>query len=70
MNEAGGRSRGEQYARLFRKAGVFAGKGELAAAIAALEQGVELARRLGDVDMERIFTEQIATHRREMSEDD
>jgi len=60
------RSRGEQYARVFRKAGVFAGKGNLAGAIHTLEEGLELARRNGDEAMIRVFSEQIATHKAEV----
>lgn len=61
------RSRGEQYARVFRKAGVFAGKGNLTEAITALEEGLELARSNGDAAMVGIFSEQIATHKNELA---
>ncbi|HVN86396.1 MAG TPA: hypothetical protein VMW17_16300 [Candidatus Binatia bacterium] len=67
MSDAKGTSRGEQYARIFRKAGVLAGKGDLAAAITALHTGLDLAHGFGDGDMERVFAEQIATHQRELN---
>jgi hypothetical protein len=67
MSAPAERSRGEQYARIFRRAGVFAGKGNLAAAIDILQQGIVLARGLGDATMERVFADQIETHRREQT---
>jgi hypothetical protein len=58
-------NRAEQYARLFRKAGVLAGKGKRADAVTVLEQGAALARAAGDTAMQQVFREQIVTHQRE-----
>ena len=40
-------AKGERYARIFRKAGTFIGKGNIARAIEVLKQGRELADSLG-----------------------
>jgi hypothetical protein len=53
-------AKGERYARLFRKAGTFIGKGNIARAIEELKQGRELARSQGDIMMERRFGDEIA----------
>ncbi len=53
-------AKGERYARLFRKAGTFIGKGNIARAIEVLKQGVELAHSLGDKGMARRFADEIA----------
>jgi hypothetical protein len=52
-------AKGERYARLFRKAGTFIGKGNIARAIEVLKQGVELAHSLGDEAMARRFADEI-----------
>jgi hypothetical protein len=52
-------AKGERYARLFRKAGTYIGKGNLARAIEVLKQGQELAGRLGDERMARRFAAEI-----------
>ena len=44
MNAA---EKGERYARIFRKAGTFLGKGNIARAVEAFKEGVELARPKG-----------------------
>jgi hypothetical protein len=56
MNAAG---KGERYARIFRKAGTFLGKGNIARAVEVLKEGVELARTLGDARMAERFQNEI-----------
>jgi hypothetical protein len=51
--------KGERYARIFRKAGVFLGKGNIARAVEILKEGAALADSLGDRGMERRFREEI-----------
>jgi hypothetical protein len=58
-------NRAEQYVRLFRKAGVLAGKGQRVDAVTVLERGAALARAAADSAMEQVFREQIVTHQRE-----
>ena len=53
------REKGERYARIFRKAGVFLGKGNIARAIETLKQGVTLAREQGDLKMAERFDAEI-----------
>jgi len=53
-------AKGERYARLFRKVGVFIGKGNIARAIEVLKEGQELAQSLGDLGMARRFGAEIA----------
>ncbi|MGC1343075.1 MAG: hypothetical protein WA854_12160 [Candidatus Binataceae bacterium] len=51
--------KGERYARAFRKAGTFLGKGNIARAVEALKQGRALAEELGDHQMARRFAAEI-----------
>jgi len=52
--------KGERYARLFRKAGAFLGKGNIARAVEVLKEGQTLAQSLGDSSMARRFGDEIA----------
>jgi Tfp pilus assembly protein PilF len=51
--------KGQRYARIFRKAGTFLGKGNIARAAEVLKEGIELARSLGDEAMARRFEEDL-----------
>jgi hypothetical protein len=51
--------KGERYARIFRKAGTFVGKGNIARAAEVFKEGVELARSLGDARMAERFQAEI-----------
>ena len=57
MNAA---EKGERYARIFRKVGVFLGKGDIARAIEALNDGKKIAEREGDSKMAERFAAEIA----------
>ncbi len=57
MNHA---EKGERYARTFRKAGVFLGKGNIARAVEILKEGEALANSLGDARMAKLFADEIA----------
>ncbi len=48
MNAA---EKGELYARIFRKVGVFLGKGEIPRALKELDEGMKIAERNGDSKM-------------------
>jgi hypothetical protein len=50
---------GLRYARIFRKAGVLLGKGNIARAIKVLEEGRVLAERRGDRGMARRFAAEV-----------
>jgi len=52
--------KGQRYARIFRKAGTFLGKGNITRAVAALKEGQVLAEQLGDATMARRFAAEIA----------
>ncbi len=52
--------KGEAYARIFRKAGVFLAKGNIARAVETLKEGQQLAERLGDARMAQRFADEIA----------
>ena len=52
-------AKGERYARLFRKAGTFIGKDNIARAIQALKEGQDLAHGNGDLAMARRFADEI-----------
>lgn len=52
--------KGERYARIFRKAGVLIGKGDLARAIDILKDGEKIALAGGDRKMAERFAAEIA----------
>jgi len=56
MNDA---AKGERYARIFRKAGVFIAKGNIARAVAILKEGHAIAVELGDLKMAERFAAEI-----------
>jgi hypothetical protein len=51
--------KGERYARIFRKAGTFIGKSNLARAVEVLKEGESLAVSLGDTAMAKRFAVEI-----------
>jgi hypothetical protein len=51
--------KGERYARIFRKAGAFLAKGNIARAVEAFKEGVEAARAEGDLRMVERFQNEI-----------
>ena len=53
--------KGQRYARIFRKAGIFLGKGNIARAVDVLKEGQSLAEQLGDSSMARRFAAEIMT---------
>jgi hypothetical protein len=57
MNAA---EKGELYARIFRKVGVFLGKGEIPRAIKELDEGMKIAERNGDRKMASRFRLEIS----------
>jgi hypothetical protein len=48
-------AKGERYARVFRKAGVYLARGNVARALEVLKEGRALAEREGDPKMARLF---------------
>jgi hypothetical protein len=57
MNAA---EKGELYARIFRKVGVYLGKGEIPRALKELDEGMKIAERNGDSKMAERFAQEIA----------
>lgn len=51
--------KGERYARIFRKAGTFLAKGNIARAIEVFKQGLELAHSNQDIKMGERFQSEI-----------
>jgi hypothetical protein len=56
MNAA---EKGELYARIFRKVGVYLGKGEIPRALKELDEGMKIAERNGDSKMAERFAQEI-----------
>jgi hypothetical protein len=52
--------KGERYARIFRKAGAFLAKGNIARAIEVLKEGRSLAESQGDRKMAQRFATEIS----------
>jgi hypothetical protein len=57
--------KGQRYARIFRKAGTFLGKGNIARAIESLKEGQALATSLGDHRMAQRFETEIESASRQ-----
>ncbi|HTT75027.1 MAG TPA: hypothetical protein VMF50_03515 [Candidatus Binataceae bacterium] len=51
--------KGQRYAKLFRRAGNFLSKGNVARAIEVLKDGQALAEQLGDASMARRYADEI-----------
>lgn len=58
MNSA---EKGERYARIFRKVGVFLGKGQTSRALDALNEGLKVAEASDDSKMAALFQREIVT---------
>jgi hypothetical protein len=57
MNAA---EKGKLYARIFRKVGVFLGKGEIPRALNELNEGMKIAEHNGDSKMAARFAQELA----------
>jgi hypothetical protein len=55
-------NKGAQYSKVFRKAGIAWGKGNLDAAMAILQAGITLATEQGDADMARLMQDDVARY--------
>jgi hypothetical protein len=62
------KSTAERFSRLFRKAGVFLGKGQIQEALVVLREGEALARELRDEERLALFREEIAQCEKRMRE--
>lgn len=51
--------KGQRYARIFRKAGTFLGKGNITRAVEVLKEGQVLAEQQGDATMAQRFAAEI-----------
>jgi hypothetical protein len=60
MAESSTKNPAQRFSRLFRKGGVFLGKGQLPEALAAFREGEALAVSLGDEQRLTLFREEIA----------
>ncbi len=61
-------SKGAQYSKFFRKAGLAWGKGDVLKALAILEEGLGLATARGDTDVRQVFQRDIEGYRRLVAE--
>jgi hypothetical protein len=60
MAESAAQSSSERFSRLFRKAGVFLGKGQFSQALVVFREGEALALALDDHARLELFREEIA----------
>lgn len=58
------KSRGEQYSKVFRKAGIAWGKGDVHKAITILQEGLVLASAHGDSDVARVLQKDLERYQR------
>lgn len=68
MAESSPRTPAAQLSRIFRKAGVFLAKGQLAQALAVFREGETLALTLGDEEKLALFREEITQCEQELRE--
>jgi hypothetical protein len=57
-------SKGAQYSKVFRKAGIAWGKGDMQKAIDTLAAGLALAQQQGDLDVARILQQDLERYQR------
>ena len=57
-------SKGKQYSTIVRRAGLAWGKGDLQKAIAALREGITLATANGDMEIVRVFQQDLERYQR------
>ena len=58
------KSKGEQYSKVFRKAGIAWGKGDVHKAIAILQEGLALACKRGDTDVVQVLQADLERYQR------
>ncbi len=63
-------SKGKQYSTIVRRAGLAWGKGDLQKAIAALQEGIALAAANGDVEVVRVFQQDLERYQRAAAGED
>ena len=57
-------SKGERYSKVFRKAGIALGKGEMHKAITILQEGLRVASACGDTDVARVLQADLERYQR------
>jgi hypothetical protein len=57
-------SKGAVYSKIFRKAGLAWGKGDVAKAVALLQEGLQCATANGDADVARVFQTDLERYQR------
>jgi hypothetical protein len=68
MSESSARTPAAQLSRVFRKAGIFLAKGQLAQALATFREGEALALSLGDEKKLALFREEITQCEEQLKE--
>ncbi len=56
-------SKGQEYSKVFRRAGIAWGKGDIPQAIAILEEGITVAQARGDDDVVEVFQGDLQRYR-------
>jgi hypothetical protein len=57
------KSKGEAYSKIFRRAGLAWGKGDIQKAIAILQEGITRATERGDTAVVHVFQQDLARYR-------
>jgi hypothetical protein len=58
------KSKGEQYSKVFRKAGIAWGKGDVRKAIVILQEGLALAYKRGDTGVAQVLQADLERYQR------
>ncbi len=58
------KSKGAQYSKIFRKAGLAWGKGNIQKAMSIIEEGLRLAQEHGDTDVAQILRQDLERYQR------
>ena len=56
------KSKGEEYSKIFRRAGLAWGKGDVEKAIAILQEGISRATERGDADIAHVFQQDLTRY--------
>jgi hypothetical protein len=59
--------KGEEYSRIFRRAGLAWGKGNIEKAIAILQEGISRATERGDTDILHVFEQDLTRYQQTLA---
>jgi hypothetical protein len=61
------KSKGEEYSKIFRRAGLAWGQGDIQQAIVILQEGISRATERGDANIVHVFQQDLARYRQALT---